>query len=120
MNNFINECYFAPRINSIAEFFSSTASGEKHKPFRLVEIDDQAFDSYDYSKFAKHLTKSNSSPFVNHYFAVYHTARKKRCRLGTTVIKYAITLNKKLNTWCLGIAEGASNQNFISELSKET
>ena len=67
MNNFINECISAPRINGMAEFFSSTASGEKHKPFRLVEIDDRLFHSYDYIKFAKHLTK-NSGPFVNHYF----------------------------------------------------
>ena len=48
MNNFINECISAPRINGMAEFFSSTASGEKHKPFRLVEIDDRLFHSYDY------------------------------------------------------------------------
>lgn len=116
MNNFINECISAPRINGMAEFFSSTASGEKHKPFRLVEIDDRLFHSYDYIKFAKHLTK-NSGPFVNHYFCSIPYSKEEECRLGTTVIKYAITLNKKLNTWCLGMAEGAMART-ISELSK--
>lgn len=68
--------YFRLRINGMAEFFSSTASGEKHKPFRLVEIDDRLFHSYDYIKFAKHLTKTAALSLII-IFAVYHTARKK-------------------------------------------
>ncbi|WP_251124721.1 conjugal transfer protein TraD [Escherichia coli] len=98
------------------EFFSSTASGEKHKPFRLVEIDERLFHSYDYIKFGKNLTK-NSGPFVNHYFCSIPYSKEEECRLGTTVIKYATTLNKKLNAWCLGMAEGAMART-ISELSK--
>ncbi|HAF4329136.1 hypothetical protein Q5499_25705 [Escherichia coli] len=116
MNDFINECLSAPRINGMEEFFSSTASGEKHKPFRLVEIDERLFHSYDYIKFGKNLTK-NSGPFVNHYFCSIPYSKEEECRLGTTVIKYATTLNKKLNAWCLGMAEGAMART-ISELSK--
>lgn len=95
MNDFINECISAPRINGMEEFFSSTASGEKHKPFRLVEIDERLFHSYDYIKFGKNLTK-NSGPFVNHYFCSIPYSKEEECRLGTTVIKYATTLNKKI------------------------
>ena len=71
MNNFINECISAPRINGMAEFFSSTASGEKHKPFRLVEIDDRLTLSLP------NTSQKTAALSLIIIFAVYHTARKK-------------------------------------------
>ena len=61
MNNFINECISAPRINGMAEFFSSTASGEKHKPFRLVE-----FLQYTIQQGRRVQIRNNSNKIRNH------------------------------------------------------
>ena len=76
MNNFINECISAPRINGMAEFFSSTASGEKHKPFRLVEIDDRLFILMITLSLPNTSQKTAALSLII-IFAVYHTARKK-------------------------------------------
>ncbi|EPW0614317.1 hypothetical protein ACWBEF_005332, partial [Escherichia coli] len=116
MCDFIKSCYAAPRINKMADFFSSTASGVKHKPLKHVKIDNRLFPSPEYIIFSDYLTK-NSGPFVNHYFCSIPYSKEEECRLGVTIMKYASHRNKPLSLWCLGMAEGAMART-ISQLSK--
>lgn len=50
--------YFRSENKRHGRIFLINCIRGKHKPFRLVEIDDRLFHSYDYIKFAKHLTKT--------------------------------------------------------------
>ncbi|HFF3451739.1 hypothetical protein [Escherichia coli] len=76
MCDFIKSCYAAPRINKMADFFSSTASGVKHKPLKHVKIDNRLFPSPEYIIFLTILRKTVVH-LLTTTFAVFHTAKKK-------------------------------------------
>ncbi|MBN3116827.1 hypothetical protein H4F46_18235 [Pectobacterium brasiliense] len=114
MDDFIKSCKKAPRINAMANFFSNTASGENNRPYKDVEPDTRLFCNKEIEHFSQQLI-NNSGSFVKHYFASIPYSLEEECRLGNAIINFARKNSKKINVYCLGMAEGAMARTISQE-----
>lgn len=114
MDNFIKSCEKAPRINTMANFFSNTASGEGNKPYKDVKPDTRLFCSKEIEHFSQQLI-NNSGSFVKHYFASIPYSLEEECRLGNAIINFSRENSEKINVYCLGMAEGAMARTISQE-----
>jgi len=99
-------------------YFSSIASGLVDKPINNVQPDDQLFHgNLDLINFSKCHYRLQGT-FDKHYWASIPYTFEQECRLGTSLLKYALlnnNLDSPLTLWCLGMAE-ATLARSLSEL----
>lgn len=116
MKAFTASCENAPRITSMADFFSKTAGGEANSPVRDAQADLRLLNDDNLTTFY-HALKKNMGPFLHHYFASIPYSLEEECRLGSAIIQYSEKYSESLSLYCLGMAEG-SMARTISQLSE--
>mgnify|MGYP001188889696 CR=1 FL=1 len=116
MNNekFLAECRTAPRITTMKNFFSETASGVSNIPIKKIVADKRLFNDEETVRFHAYLSKHKGF-FLNHYFSSIPYSFEEECRLGKTIVKYLENINNP-TVYCLGMAEG-SMARAISDIS---
>lgn len=118
MKEFTASCENAPRITSMADFFSKTAQGEANSPIKCAQADVRLLNDDTLITFY-HALRKNTGPFLHHYFASIPYSLEEECRLGSAIIKYSKEYKEPILLYCLGMAEG-SMARTISQLSEGT
>lgn len=113
---FLADCDRAPRLNELAHFFSSTASGRSGKPSHRPTVDRRLLpDNALIASFIR-LHESRQGPFDQHYLASIPYRYEEECRLGCAIMLYASMGRNPLKLYSLGTAEGTMART-VSELS---
>ncbi|WP_234942450.1 hypothetical protein J4T85_034395 (plasmid) [Sinorhizobium medicae] len=107
--SFTSECDRAPRLNEMAEFFSTTAAGRSGVPLKMPDVDHRLFEGDPaLAEFidAHRLLWGNFDP---HYFSSIPYRLEEEARLGDAMFRYGMATgraDRPATFYVLGSAEG--------------
>jgi hypothetical protein len=107
--SFVMECDRAPRLNEMADFFSTTAGGRSGAPLKMPDVDRRLFQGdRSLAEFidAHRLLWGNFDP---HYFSSIPYRLEEEARLGDAMFRYGMNIarpDQPANFYVLGSAEG--------------
>ena len=108
-HSFLSECDNAPRLNEMADFFSTTAAGRSGVPLKIPDIDRRLFErDWSLTNFIDAYCR-RWGHFDHHYFSSIPYRLEEEARLGDAMSRYAMTMPNAFvpaNFYVLGAAEG--------------